>query len=466
MSKHIFISHSSRDLALTETICRYLESRNQPCWYSERDLDKSKPYFQDELMKAIDGAAAFVLVLTAASLASGEVLNEIANASNKNMQVVLYYGENIPLTEKYLYYLRKYEWIPAHSMPQKEALELMGQMLGVFLAQEQTPALQITENPLLLHENICFAGIRNGGFGVGYDKCLISPGSQGWSPEDVFVERVDRTDFTFASIGKPELDAEYEKFLQSEAYLQMEDRGDNRTRWMLSGTYQNSRLFLRLTKTQWSQTTFWWNQVRQNSEMQSAMAWHTFRDQIPFYPNSFCLHAIVETADNLLVCTRVSNNKQNDYATTIAATIGEQLNERDLSAGDRNNNRFIYYWCSRAMQEEFKFSPEEYRKYVDEDALRVLGLNYEGDIYNFSVPVYIKLNLTFEGLLAHCTKKPANNEEFTEITAMTREAVERLLWQAGDPLVAEKYHPSSFLRMLQFLLYRYPETFAEKTDPQ
>ncbi len=455
--RKIFISHSSRDLELTKTISRYLEQLGRECWYSERDLDKTKSNWQQVLLRSINESHAIILVVTRNSLKSGEVLNEISNASAQNRLIVPYLVENIPLTEQYMYLLRKYEWLPAYSMPQDDALALLARKVSATPRQKALPTVEVPVNGLLCHENPCFSGIHNGSFGIGFNKCLVSNGGFGWHPDQVFIEEVDREEFTFASIGHPELDREYEEFCNTGIYRKMETRGDNRTRWMLSELYQNDSIFLSLRKTRWSRTTFWWNQVRDQSQMQQKLALHTFHNQSYFFPNSLCLHLIVETADDMLVCTRISRNKKNDYASTIAVTIGEQLNEQDFSSGETNNNQFLYEWCRRALFEEFGFTDRELPLYVQEDSIRLLGINYEGDIYNFALPVYIRLNLTFNNLKTYLSSKNVSSQEFTEVLSMTSEEILQTLQQVHRPEVSCLYHPSSFLRMLQYLNHRCPQ---------
>lgn len=453
----VFLSHSSKDIDLVTKISNHLEQLGQRCWYSERDLDKTKPYWQDDLIHAVNGCYATVVILTQSALSSGEVLNEISNVSAQNKLVVVYFAENVPLTQQFEYYLRKYEWLTAYSMTFEESLDLLCQKLSVATRSKETASVEIAVNDLLRHEDPCFDGIHNGSYGVGFDKCLISNGTHGWHPSQVFLEYADREEFTFASIGYPELDAEYEAFCSTPEFRRILSRGNNRTRWMLSEIYQNDKLFLSLRKTIWSRTTFWWNQVRNNPEMRQKMALQTFHSQDVFFPNSFCLHLIMETADDLLVCTRVSMNKKNDYASTIAVTIGEQIEEYDFSSGDANNNQFVYEWVRRALFEEFNFSTTDYPQYVDEHSIRVLGINYEGDIYNFSLPVYVRLKLSFDNLLAYMAGCPSNNPEFTELIPMTKEEILHTLYRAGESEVSRQYHPSSFLRMLQYLNFKYPD---------
>lgn len=368
--------------------------------------------------------------------------------------------ENPPLTMAQIHILSgmftdKSTYVNYHHRRHREDLleQIRGQFPGVIHAG-------ITLNKLLLQENPCFGGIQSGSYGVGFDKCLVSNGAAGWAPEDVLLEYVEHGEFSFEAIDRLDLAEAYKAFCNTAEIRKIETRGNNRTRWMLSEIYQNERLFLSLQKTRWSATTFWWNQIRDNREKQAQLARHTFIDGAPFFPSSFCLHLIIESADDYLVCARISVNKKNDYATTIAVTIGEQIDEEDFSSDEAKQKPLVCVWCERAMLEEFGFTPGEYQQYVDTTSIRVLGINYEGDIYNFSLPVYMKLNLKFADLLSYMAGNPVSNQEFTELIPMTKEDVVAVLEQTGDPAVSRQYHPSSFLRMLQYLNYRYPDILA------
>ena len=455
--KKIFISHSSKDISVTEKLCNVLESQNVQCWYSERDLDKSTNYWQDVLMSSINTCKAVLLLITKNSVASEQVYNEITNASSQGKLIIPYFTDNISLPQKYEYYLTKYEWITAYNMSDDAALSILFKKLSIAKSENQAKITNVPINDILKNENICFDGILNGGYGMGYDKCIISNGSCGWSPEQIYIEDIDHNEFSFSSEGDLELEAKYAQFCQSAEYKKMEARGNNRTRWMVSDLYQNENLYISLKKTKWSQTTFWWNQIRDNPEMQKKMALHTFSEQLPFYPNSLCLHLIIETADNLLIATKVSRNKKNDYAYTVAVTIGEQINSSDFSSGTTNNNFFIYDWCKRALIEELGFTNENYNIFTDESSIRVLGVTYEGDIYNFALPTYVKLNLTYDALIAYMSTCARSTDEYTEILKFEKEEILNVLQNASSKEVEERFHPSSFLRFLLYLSYKDPK---------
>lgn len=459
--KKIFISHSSKDIQDTEKICQSIEENGIPCWYSERDLDKSTNYWQDVLISNINSCKAMLLLVSKNSISSEQVFNEISNASDKGILIIPYFIDNIALPQKYEYYLKKYEWINAYSSDDESALNILFKKLSITKKQSKPTIAEIPIANILKNENPCFDGIQNGGYGIGYDKCIISNGSTGWAPNQIYIEDIDCDEFTFSSIGDLELEAKYNEFCQSAEYRKIEARGNNRTRWMVSDFYQNENLYISLKKTKWSQTTFWWNQIRSNPQKQQEVAFNTFYEQMPFYPNSLCMHLIIETADDLLIATKISRNKKNDYAYTIAVTIGEQINSNDFSSGKTNNNFFIYDWCKRALIEEFQFTNENYNLFIDESSIRILGVTYEGDIYNFALPTYIRLNLTYDALLSYISSCSQSTDEYTEILKFNKDEIVDILKSSKMPDVEERFHPSSFLRFLLYLNYKHPDILTK-----
>ena len=77
-SPFAFISHSSKDQALTERLAGMLEERGVSAWYTPRDVHTND--FAGAIVTAIRHARDFVLILSENSLRSEHVLNEIAVA--------------------------------------------------------------------------------------------------------------------------------------------------------------------------------------------------------------------------------------------------------------------------------------------------------------------------------------------------------------------------------------------------
>ena len=451
----VFISHSSKDHIWAEEVCSLLEGQEIKCFLDKRDLDRAKSSWPTELMRELIESKHVILLLSKSSCSSTEVLNEIANASAYGVDIVPVLLENISIPSEMMYFIRKYEWIHLYEYSEEDGKTILCErILGQKYRPRKECAVRVEIHEFTKYEAECFDGINNGGYGAGWDKCIIQNGISGWKPCDIVLESVLNSAFEFASIGRPELDEEYLAFCQTNEVQKMRARGNDRTRWMLVGIYQNQRLFLSLQKTCYSMTTFWWNQVRDNHELQKNMAKQVFDREEVFFPNSFCLHLILETQDEQLICTRISNNKKNDYGRSIAISIGEQISEIDFSFNTTNNDQFINQWIKRTIIEELNMRNEDYEKYVDISSSRVLALSYEGDIYNFALPVFVRLRMNYEGFIAYLNSVNRSIDEFTDIIPMTaQEAIEvTRLWSETDR--RKEYHPSSFLRALLYSTYK------------
>ncbi len=453
--KSIYISYSSINSDWARSLCGMLEEHGGSCFLAERDLDRTRPDWAKQLMEALVNSSKVILLLSRASNSSQEVLNEIANASARGIEIIPILRENLPISDVLMYFIRKYEWIQLFDYSEADGTAIIcKRILG--LEKEAVPMRPepVAVNELTQYEDECFADIQTGGYGAGYDKCLIQNGVKGWSPSDIVLEEVSDDAFTFSDIGRPELDEEYRAYCGTPEIRKMQMRGNDRKRWMLDGYYQNSRIFLTVRSTTYSMASFWWNRVRNHPDVRKSMAESVFAQDDTFYPNSLCLHLILETLDGQLICTRISNNKKNDYVRSIAVTLGEQLSEIDFGENRSYNNSFVEQWIKRALIEEFGFHNAEYEKYVDTSSYRVFALSYESDIYNFALPVYVRLRMDYQGLLTYVNSMRVSIDEFTEIIPKTAAEALEITRSWSREAEREKYHPSSFLRALLYAMYK------------
>lgn len=172
----VFISYSSKDIEEIEILVRFIETTSQKCWYSDRDLDKGKKDWMDSLIKALNESDFVLLYLTKNTIESGEVKNEIANASADNKNVIPYIAEDMNIPESFMYLIRKYEWIKAFNMSKSSAKEILRKRLlenvnkirANFWKTIQTPEfLKFVHNILIKYYGInFFSKINNQEFGI------------------------------------------------------------------------------------------------------------------------------------------------------------------------------------------------------------------------------------------------------------------------------------------------------------
>jgi hypothetical protein len=87
VSAPIFISYSSKDRDIAETIYRALESRGHVCWISCRDVNPGEN-FQEAIVRALRDAKLMLLIFTANANNSDEIKKELVLAGRHQVTVV------------------------------------------------------------------------------------------------------------------------------------------------------------------------------------------------------------------------------------------------------------------------------------------------------------------------------------------------------------------------------------------
>ena len=216
----------------------------------------------------------------------------------------------------------------------------------------------------------------------------------------------------------------------------------------------NNLLSLKLKRTKWRYCQFVWNHRFDGIEdgEKKLKEWHNriiyehlSGERVIRYPNSFCLHLVIETVDGNILVTDISKRKMNDYPATKAFTIGEQLEESDI----RDPSGLVITWVRRAVFEEFGFSKASFEAHFDASSLRILSLDLEEDIFNFALVCTIKMRRSYAQF-----KKAAklDRSELAGVSELPLQEVPSIL--LGYPENRSMYHPSSYMRLLAFYIYK------------
>lgn len=352
-----------------------------------------------------------------------------------------------------------------------------------YLNKNQSPSAEFNDI-MINHTDSLLNEMGQNELSWGFNKNIHrSKDPGGWLPEAFYVsEYEDNVEYQFPIKNDelPDYNREkYHEFLSSEAMQNCIRKRNNKERFSVSfiePNYNNKdrKVEIKIVKTNWVSLQFSWNYFRRlDSHNQLVSNAHleeikkkmgkAFLDNSQvgdFAINSFCLHLILETKDGEVILARISKNKSNDYPATWAATLGEQLEKEDFYDVSSNTTRknFITRWVRRALLEEFDISDEpkygqdsEYDEIVNEKSLRVLSIDMEGDIYNVAITCVVKLRLTFKEFLEN-KGIWADSEEATELKACTLSEIRSIL--LNYPSNSEQYHPSTYLRLLMFHLYK------------
>ena len=284
----------------------------------------------------------------------------------------------------------------------------------------------------------------------------------GVEPQNVMVTHYESKPFVFVD---QVLQDGYEAYVNTKEFQKTRAMGNDLPRYMLTrygGNFNKEKpvLWMQLRETSWGHCQFVWHRYegQKNGKEKQAL----WRDRIVTehvnsglrvanYPNSLCLHLIIETSDGKVLITEISNEKSNDYPRTKAVSIGEQVELADFIDPRDYQDDFVTQWTRRAVCEEFGLSENQYEHVFDERTLRVLSLDFEMDIYNFALVCTMKMRHDCEEF-KKLVSSTIEQKEISDMQDMDLEEIPKVLM--GYPKNKGEYHPSSYLRLLMFYLYK------------
>jgi TIR domain-containing protein len=121
MAHDVFISHSTRDKAVSDAICAALENDGLRCWVAPRDVQPGRS-FAGEITRAIQQSKAMVLVFSANSNNSEQVLREVQLAVTAHLHIIQFRIEDVGLNDDLRYYLSTPHWLDALTPPLEKHL--------------------------------------------------------------------------------------------------------------------------------------------------------------------------------------------------------------------------------------------------------------------------------------------------------------------------------------------------------
>src|ERR1700722_9854167 len=127
----VFISHSSRDRKMAQTISGALEHRGFHCWISSRDIGPGEN-FQEAIVRAIRTSRVMVLVFTGNAYNSDEIKKEMALASQSKLAVIPIRVEDVVPNDAFAYEFATRQWIDTFDN-WEHAIERLVQQIGTVL---------------------------------------------------------------------------------------------------------------------------------------------------------------------------------------------------------------------------------------------------------------------------------------------------------------------------------------------
>jgi len=146
MAHDVFISHASRDKVVADAVCAALESAGVRCWLAPRDVQAGRS-FAGEVTRAIKNARVMVLIFSANSNNSEQVLREVQLAADGHLHIIQFRIEDIAANDDLKYFLSIPHWLDAITPPLKGHLGRLVSSIKPLLDQTAAQTLNAPVEP-------------------------------------------------------------------------------------------------------------------------------------------------------------------------------------------------------------------------------------------------------------------------------------------------------------------------------
>jgi formylglycine-generating enzyme required for sulfatase activity len=140
----VFISYSTLDKEAADRVVAALESQRLRCWMAPRNILPGAEW-GGAIIDAIGNSRTMVLVYTAHSNESKQVLREVERAVNKGLPVVPLRIEDVPLSNNMEYFISASHWLDAIGGPTQEHLEKLTKTILSLIDRHQDVDLNMPE---------------------------------------------------------------------------------------------------------------------------------------------------------------------------------------------------------------------------------------------------------------------------------------------------------------------------------
>jgi TolB-like protein/Tfp pilus assembly protein PilF len=137
-SRDVFLSYSSQDAAVANTVVAELESQGIRCWIAPRDVTPGE-FYAGSIVHAIDATKAIVLILSGNAATSPHVVREVERAASKRHPVISLRLDQAPLPADLEYFLNTSQWLDAASGHTKRAMPKLVAAVRAAIEKPATP---------------------------------------------------------------------------------------------------------------------------------------------------------------------------------------------------------------------------------------------------------------------------------------------------------------------------------------
>jgi hypothetical protein len=138
MAHDVFISYSTKDKLVADSVCVNLEAAGVRCWIAPRDIAPGEDW-PTAITKAISQSRVMVLIFSADSNSSEDVGRELYLAANSKLVIIPFKIENIEPEPGKQYYLARTHWLDAINPPTQEQIHELLDCVKVLIPVRKTP---------------------------------------------------------------------------------------------------------------------------------------------------------------------------------------------------------------------------------------------------------------------------------------------------------------------------------------
>jgi hypothetical protein len=139
----VFISYSVKDKPIADAACAALEAKKIRCWIAPRDVLAGRPW-AGAIIDAISDARVMVLIYSANSNASPQVLREVERAVHRNVIIIPFRLDPTTLSKEMEFFISAAHWLDAMTEPVEAHIARLVSTTRRLLADAQPAIAQPT----------------------------------------------------------------------------------------------------------------------------------------------------------------------------------------------------------------------------------------------------------------------------------------------------------------------------------
>ena len=148
-SPFLFVSYSSKDAAFVHPQIERFERQGYKIWFDQGELQPAR-FWAEEIRKAIEACACFVVFITEDAVVSANVCDEISQALTGNKPIVGIYWDDVALPSHLQSQIRRRQTLDRYSMHVSAYEELLDSAIAEYVEVTEPRIADTQEIPRLI----------------------------------------------------------------------------------------------------------------------------------------------------------------------------------------------------------------------------------------------------------------------------------------------------------------------------